>query len=240
MGWLFGAGIGFFVAGPVGALIGGSMQSMMSRSSRVPIGGGRPAANAEQIFISNLVAITTKISMADGSISPQERKTIHDFFARTLGYQGQMLQFIDAMINETERVNPDLTQICREFDRVAQKEQRLILLDLVYQVAVSDHVITKEENEAIRQVVDALRLTPDEHERIRSRHAAAKRNDHYRVLGIDSSTSNDAIKKSYRELARQYHPDKVSHLGSELVAFSTNKFKRINEAYAAVRKERSF
>ncbi|HEY5647916.1 MAG TPA: TerB family tellurite resistance protein [Nitrospiria bacterium] len=240
MAWLLGAGVGFVLGGPLGAVIGGSLQSIMSRSSRIPLDGNSPAANGEQIFISNLVAIMAKISMADGSISSQERKTIHDFFARALRYQGQDLQFIDAIINETERVNPDLTQICREFDRFAQKEQRLVLLDLVYQVATTDHVITREENEAIRQVVSALGLNQEEHEHIRSRHSAARRHDHYTVLGVDSTVSNDELKKSYRQLASQYHPDKVSHLGPELVAFSTNKIKSINEAYAAVRKERGF
>ncbi len=239
MGWLLGAGIGFFMGGPLGAVMGGALQHLLTGAARIQLQGNRAATNGEQIFVAHLIAIMTKISMADGSVSDAERKTIHDFFAKSLGYQGQELQFIDAIIAETIRVDPDLHETVKAFDRFAGKEQRLVLLDLIYQIAVTDHVVTKEEDAAIRQVVTALGISQAEHDRIRSRHAAAKKHDHYMELGLDASASDADVKKAYRQLANQYHPDKVSHLGPELVAFSTNKFKDINGAYAAVRKERN-
>src|SRR3989338_3224438 len=48
-------------------------------------------------------------------------------------------------------------------------------------------------------------------------------NDYYKILGIDKNASEDDIKKAYRRLAHQYHPDKAG--GDE------KKFKEINEAY---------
>lgn len=47
--------------------------------------------------------------------------------------------------------------------------------------------------------------------------------DYYTVLGVAKNASQDEIKKAYRKLAHQYHPDKGS--GNE------DKFKEINEAY---------
>lgn len=47
--------------------------------------------------------------------------------------------------------------------------------------------------------------------------------DYYRILGITKTASEDDIKKAYRKLAHQYHPDKAG--GDE------TKFKEINEAY---------
>ncbi len=240
MGWLMGAGIGFMLGGPLGAVVGGAMQHVLSRrapSLSRPHGG---SPKGEQVFISYLVAILAKIAMADGSISDHERKTIHNFFSRGLHYRGMELKFIDAMIEETQRVNPDLHQVCMAFDKVASREQRLLLVDLIYQVVVTDHVVTKEEEEAIRQVVTALGISQEEHERIKSRYALAKKHDHYTTLGLKTSASSGEIKKTYRQLASQYHPDKVSHLGPELIAFTEKKFKGINEAYTAIRKERHF
>lgn len=52
----------------------------------------------------------------------------------------------------------------------------------------------------------------------------AKR-DYYEVLGIDKNASSDDIKKSYRKLAKKYHPDINKEAGAE------EKFKEINEAY---------
>ncbi len=39
-------------------------------------------------------------------------------------------------------------------------------------------------------------------------------------------------------MANMYHPDKVSHLGKELIDLATHKFARIGEAYGAIKKER--
>ncbi len=47
--------------------------------------------------------------------------------------------------------------------------------------------------------------------------------DYYKILGVEKAAKDDDIKKAYRKLAHQYHPDKAS--GNE------SKFKEINEAY---------
>ena len=52
--------------------------------------------------------------------------------------------------------------------------------------------------------------------------------DYYEILGIDHSASKEEIKKAYRKLALQYHPDKNKDKGAE------EKFKEISEAYAVL------
>ena len=240
MGWLLGAGVGFFLGGPLGAVMGGALEHVLSKNAYKKLNQTHPDSSGEQIFVGNLIAVMTKIAMADGSVSEAERKTIHDFFSKSLHYGGRELEFIDAIIEETKRANPSLHDICKSFDRFAGKEQRLLMLDLVYQVATTDHVITRAEKEAIHQVVSTMGIGPEEHDRVKSRHVSAKKNDHYTTLGLHATSSNDEVKKAYRQLAVQYHPDKVSHLGPELIAFANQKFKVINEAYSALQKERKF
>jgi molecular chaperone DnaJ len=53
----------------------------------------------------------------------------------------------------------------------------------------------------------------------------AKPQDHYKTLGVDKKASQEDIKKAYRKLARQYHPDTNSDAGAE------ERFKAISEAY---------
>src|SRR6476619_3414036 len=49
--------------------------------------------------------------------------------------------------------------------------------------------------------------------------------DYYKVLGVDKKASQEDIKKAYRKLARQYHPDTNKDAGAE------ERFKQISEAY---------
>lgn len=61
--------------------------------------------------------------------------------------------------------------------------------------------------------------------------------DPYSVLGVSRNASDDEVKKAYRELARKYHPD--NYANNPLADLAQEKMKEINEAYAAVEKERA-
>lgn len=62
----------------------------------------------------------------------------------------------------------------------------------------------------------------------------------YAVLGLENSASKEDIRRRYMELSAKYHPDKVNHLGEELIRLAREKSVEINRAYEAIRKERGF
>ena len=56
----------------------------------------------------------------------------------------------------------------------------------------------------------------------------AGKRDYYEVLGVSRDASNEEIKKAFRKLAFQYHPDRNRDDGAEA------KFKEVNEAYGVL------
>ncbi|MCI0531846.1 MAG: DnaJ domain-containing protein, partial [candidate division Zixibacteria bacterium] len=58
----------------------------------------------------------------------------------------------------------------------------------------------------------------------------AGKRDYYEILGVDRSATEDDVKKAYRKLAVQYHPDKNPGNKS-----AEEKFKEISEAYEVLR-----
>lgn len=60
----------------------------------------------------------------------------------------------------------------------------------------------------------------------------------HEVLGVERGASIEQIKAAYRELANQYHPDKVMHLGEEFKILAEKRFKEIQKAYQELSEKR--
>jgi DnaJ like chaperone protein len=62
----------------------------------------------------------------------------------------------------------------------------------------------------------------------------------YATLGLSSSASNDEVKRAYRKLSMEYHPDTLisKGLGEEFLKAATEKFRAIQEAYDQIKRDR--
>lgn len=61
----------------------------------------------------------------------------------------------------------------------------------------------------------------------------------YKVLEVSHSASEEEIKKAYKRMALKYHPDKVATLGEDVQKAAEEKFKKVQEAYDIIKKERN-
>jgi len=261
-GKAIGAGIGLFVFGPLGAIIGGIIgHGYDEKADRRAAGGygdpgrdprvgqaytyqraqrGRPRQTYDRvrdltnddrqlIFVTNLATLLVSVAMADGVFRPEEDRAIVSFFKRN-GFAGGDLDLIRRIMKEVEHQKPNLAAVCSEFSRIAKHQDRLLLLRTLYMVAMSDREFHPEERRVINTIAKHLGISDGEKRSIASEFITDK-DRYYQVLGVSQHASDDEIKKAYRELARKYHPDRVSHLGKEFTDLAKQRFQAINEAY---------
>ena len=64
---------------------------------------------------------------------------------------------------------------------------------------------------------------------------------YYTILGVQLNDTNEAIRKQYRKLAKEYHPDMIASKGlpEEFTKLAEDKFREIQKAYDMIRKERN-
>ncbi len=253
-GKLFGAALGFTFGGPIGALIGAAAGHLYDTS--VSGKSSSMASQKELAFITSLILLLSGTAKADGKVTESEINTIKNFFKHQLGYGPAEYLFIERIINESFHKNVNLVETCDAINKRTSYEERLFLVRLNYQVAVSDGNLHRNEEAFIEQASKHLGIETYDYAMIKNQFTSYKRasgskqsgskqsideheiTDPYTLLGLEPRCTDEDVIKSYRNLASKYHPDKVSHLGKEFIDLATKKFTRIQEAYEEIKKER--
>ncbi len=238
MSWLLGAGLGFLRGGPLGALVGGAVQHVMTKKVRKLIRKSLPGVVDEPAFVTCIVVVMTKLAMVKGHMTPREVETIYRFFVKNLNYSENDLDSINEVIRETMRVNPDLNPVIQKYNSSAQSRYRSLLLVLSYQIALIEDSLTREVQEGINELARLLDISIEEHDQIRQKYSLDVLVTPFTVLGVASTATNDEIKKAYWRMAAQCHPDKVAHLGDDQVEKAHLRFLEIQEAYQELEKTR--
>jgi DnaJ like chaperone protein len=232
--WL-GGGIGFYIYGPTGGLLGFLLGSFVDESIGVTYSN-----SARQIsvgdFRMNLLVLVSSVMKADGKVVKAELDYVKQFFIRQFGEVGAK-EAIGSLKNILKQKN-QIRQASIEVRLNLDYSSRIKLLYILFDLAASDNLIGPQEIEVIELIAGYLGINSQDYFSIEKNYIS-KPDSSYKVLEIDPSLSNDEVKKAYRKLAMKYHPDKVSHQGEDKRKTAEDKFKKVNEAYEKIKKERS-
>ncbi len=192
-------------------------------------------------FVWLLVQILIHTAKIDGRISRDEISTIHRFFQQNLRYNQTQMLWVKELIKEASTSSQSLDTLLGEFKSVFAYEPRLILLELVYQILFTKATVPEEELEVARYIATFLEISSYDQRTIEARYRYHRQagfagggdpgEGHYATLGLEKGAGMDEVKKAYRKLSMQYHPDKVRHLGEEFGKVAETKMKEINAAY---------
>ena len=198
-------------------------------------------------FVVLLVNILVKIAQADGHFTKAELRTILNFFQYTLRYNQDQLYWVKQLIKEARDSQTDMAALLEEFRTSFAYEPRLILLELIYQILYTKQPPLESELRQAREIARVLEISPYDQRTIEAKYTCRQRQEsasavtleeqYYAVLGLEKGASFDEIKKAYRKLSMQYHPDKVGHLGDEFKGVAEEKMKEINVAYGYFEKK---
>lgn len=238
MSWILGAGMGFLRGGPMGAVIGGALQHVVTKKLKHKIRKSLPGLADQGVFVTCVAVVMTKIAMIDFPVKPCSRSTIKKFFQKNLNYSEVELSFIDKVIDETQLVRPDLEPIVKQYCKACNNHYTSLLLALGYQVALMQGSLTNMVQEELDRLSDFLKLSYKHHDSIRNKYSLETLKTPFTVLQIPFEATNEEIKKAYRQMVMEYHPDKAAHLGEEETQDAHLKFLEIIEAYQELEKER--
>jgi len=234
MSWLIGAGLGFLRGGPIGAVVGGTVQHFISKKLKKKIRQFLPGVVDQQGFVVCLVALLTRLSLTQGPVTPRETRVLHDFFSKNLGYTRESLRQIDEIITETRHVRPDYRPLAEQYKKSTRGHYSLLVLAMGYQVGLLEKALTDEMQEEINTVAELLGVSPEDHDHLRRKYSLGALKTPYSILGVKSTDTPETIKKAYRRLVREFHPDRVAHLGDDVVEDAHIRFMEIQTAYQAL------
>jgi DnaJ like chaperone protein len=238
MSWWMGAGLGFLRGGPLGAVVGGTIEYFLGKKLQKKLQDSLPGIIRQGEFISCLVIILTRVGMESGTFSSPKVGVIHKFFSKNLGYAPPDLKNLDRLIKEVQSKKPDIDRFVEEYKKSCGSNYNLLLLALCYQVSLVDDDLSEGAQAMIKNIGLELGLSYDEHNEVRAKYSLHPFKTPYHTLELPSNASNDEIKKAYRKMASQYHPDRVSMEDEKTVQEAHIKFIEIQSAYQELGKVR--
>lgn len=234
--WL-GGGLGFVMGGPIGALLGFIVGSVIDSTTEDNTVYTRQRTKTSQgDFGVSLLVLVAAVMKADGKVVKSELDYVKQFFVRQFGQESAKEAIL--MLKDILKQDILVKDICIQISRNMDYSSRLQLLHLLFNVSLADGSINKAESDLIEKMSGALGISTSDYVSIRNMFIP-ETDSSYKILEIERTASNDELKKAYRKMAMKYHPDKVSHLGEDFRKTADEKFKKVNEAYEKIKKERN-
>ena len=189
-------------------------------------------------FELNLLSLASLVIKADGKVSQVELDYVRSYFVQAYGKDRANATFrlFNDVIKKREISAQNICQVLRMRMRY---ESRLQVLHFLFSIANSDGVVSNPEVRQIQQIASFLGVQSRDFESIKA--MFFKNPDSaYKSLEIDKTATESEIKKAYRTMAKKYHPDKLQHMDEAYRKGAEEKFRKVQEAYEQLQKERGF
>lgn len=257
-GKIIGALFGLMFGGPIGMAFGfiaGHLYDLGYFQAFVQAAKGNIHTHSQQLFFNNTFKIMGYVAKSDGRISENEIHTARLIMSKMGLSEASKQQAIYLFsIGKEPDFHPDHSLF--ELRAACQMQPALlqIFLDIQMQMASADGHLSAAKKATLQHICTKLGIAgfqfnqsgnqyrdQYQYQRPQTRSDALSLSDAYHILDVTQNTTNEDIKKAYRRLMSQNHPDKLIAKGlpPEMIKVATQKTQRIKQAYEQIKKAKN-
>jgi len=252
-GTLLGGTLGYMFGGPLGALLGAALGRNFDRGitltdQQAAFDIGRQE-RVQAAFFTATFSVMGHIAKADGNVSADEIASTEDIM-RQMRLRAEQRKAAIQLFNEGKKRGFPLHDVLMQFRQECHRRRNLVQIFLEIQIAtaMADGRLHPAEKRIILSIGAQLGFSQADIEHLFSlggpqptpRNRQQELNQAYEVLGVSKDASDANIKKAYRRLMSQHHPDKLIAKGlpEEMIRVATDKTQRIKAAYETIKDSR--
>jgi DnaJ like chaperone protein len=241
-GWAIGGPIGGIVGAIIGAAIDEKEEEQEYRNQAALRAAVENQARREQLLFVSIFSMAAKMAKADGNVGQEEVSFLTNFMKEALELSPDRQKEAIQIFGTAKNANQPIEDYAKEFySEYANEQDRLLsMLHLLFYIAAADGILHLNEEKMLMSVAQIFRISMDQYKEIKIEFFGDT-DQWYTILGCSSDDDNETIKKKYRKLALEYHPDRLASQKNSPDAIRTAnfKFQQINEAYDMIKKQRN-
>lgn len=261
-GKVLGGTFGFMLGGPLGALLGVAFGHNFDKGLNISDElGGFQRGDQQRIqtaFFTGTFSVMGAVCKADGQVSEDEIDLAKQVMGQ-MQLSPEQSKAAIALFNEGKKDDFPLLEVLQQLKREIGFKPNLqrMFMEIQLYAAYADGVMHADELKLLRQVCDALRFPRREFELLdkairaqfhhqgagsKGREAQISAKDAYAVLNVSKKSSDAEVKRAYRRLLSQHHPDKLVSKGlpEEMIKIATDRTHEIRTAYEKIKSDRGF
>lgn len=262
-GKIIGGVLGMFRGGISGAIIGALLGHFLDRFL-ASIGS---VGNTQKAFFEGLFSSLGHLSKADGQVTDREIQMVESLMSR-MHIEGEERQHAIRYFNLGKEPGFDLEAALKPFVQLSalRHDLRHMFMEILIEAGFSSGQITPEEHAVLLRIARDLRIPGQLFSAMlnaRGRPGQAGQQGYqgyqgnrqsagsnsvvpltqaYATLGLTEKATDSEVKRAYRKLVSQYHPDKLVSRGlpEEMMDMAKTRVRDINTAYDQVKQSRGF